>query len=89
MGDQTLILIPVWVDQLTTEAAILPGDSGHWRLTARASPAPLHCHTLGPLFDAGDVEDLEAVPAVPGGLLLLHLVKADHALGSSPHEGLR
>lgn len=86
--DQTLIPDPLRVCQFAAEARVVPGDSSDGGLTSWTPPAALHRHTLGPLLDAADVKHLEAVAAVPGGLLLLHLIQTDHALGGSLHQGL-
>lgn len=86
--DQTLIPDPLRVCQFAAEARVVPGDRNDGGLTSWTPPATLHRHTLGPLLDAADVKHLEAVAAVPGGLLLLHLIQTYHALGGSLHKGL-
>ena len=88
VGHQALIPDPLGVDQFATEAGVVPRDGRDGGLTPWAPPGPLHRHTLGPLPDAGDVEHLEAVAAVPGGLLLLDLVQTDHALRGALQQSL-
>lgn len=78
--NQSLIPDPLRVGQFATEACVVPGDRRDGCLTSWTPPAPLHRHALGPLLDAADVKHLEAVAAVPGSLLLLHLVQTDHTL---------
>lgn len=88
VGNQTLVPDPLRVDQFATEASVVPGDGRDGDLAPWTPPAALHCHTLGPLLDAADVKHLKAVPAVPGCLLLLHLVQTDHTLRGSLHQRL-
>ena len=85
---QTLVPDPLRVGQFAAEAGVVPGDGGDGHLAPWTPPAALHRHALGPLPGAADVKHLEAVAAVPGGLLLLHLVQADHALRGSLQQGL-
>jgi len=85
---QTLVPDPLRVGQFAAEARVVPGDGRDGGLAAWTPPAAIHCHALGPLLDADDVKHLEAVAAVPGGLVLLHLVQADHAFRGSLQQGL-
>ena len=80
VGNQSLIPDPLRVGQFAAEACVVPGDRRDGGLTSWTPPAALHCDTLGPLLDAAEVKHLEAVAAVPGGVMLLHLIQTDHAL---------
>ena len=75
---------------LATEAAVLVRYSDSDRLTAGAAPAsvPRPCRP-GPLLNAVEVEDLEAVGTVPGVSCLPHSLQTDHALRRAAAELLR
>jgi len=87
---QTLVPLPVRTSNLATEAAVLVRYSDSDRLTAGAAPAsvPRPCRP-GPLLNAVEVEDLEAVGTVPGVSCLPHSLQTDHALRRAAAELLR
>jgi len=85
-----LVPVPLGVAQLAAEAEIFPRNERVDALAAGAAPAPVFCTgRLRPLLDAMDVEDLIAIVTVPGGMVLLHPLQADHALGQTTDQLVR
>jgi len=70
VGHQTFVPVPFWVEELPAEAPVLLRQGLHHDLAARAPPAGLHGGRPGPLPHTAEMEDLVAVAAVPGGVML-------------------